>query len=112
MLMDILYLTLKKKWFDMILSGEKTEEYREIKEYWEKRLSVWDDNIFLMHKEFDAVEFRNGYQKDAPKFLIECRRILIDYGLTTWGAPPNKVYVIQLGKILKTPLDYETNDSI
>ena len=30
-------LTLKKQWFDMIVSGEKAEEYREIKPYWEKR---------------------------------------------------------------------------
>lgn len=33
-----LHITLKKKWFDMILSGEKKEEYREIKEYWINRL--------------------------------------------------------------------------
>jgi hypothetical protein len=26
--MRILHLTLKKKWFDMIASGEKREEYR------------------------------------------------------------------------------------
>jgi len=32
--MKTLKLTIKKKWFDMILSGEKTEEYREIKPYW------------------------------------------------------------------------------
>ena len=32
--MRVLHLTLKKKWFDMILSGEKKEEYREIKSYW------------------------------------------------------------------------------
>ena len=36
--MKILHLTLKKKWFDMILSGEKKEEYREIKPYWIVRL--------------------------------------------------------------------------
>lgn len=34
----ILHLTLKKKWFDMILSGEKKEEYRDLKPYWAKRL--------------------------------------------------------------------------
>ena len=34
--MNTLHLTLNKKWFDMILSGEKTEEYREIKPYWTK----------------------------------------------------------------------------
>lgn len=31
--MSTLHLTLKKKWFDMVLSGEKKEEYREIKPY-------------------------------------------------------------------------------
>ena len=36
--MKTLDLVLKKKWFDMIASGEKTEEYREIKPYWESRL--------------------------------------------------------------------------
>ena len=30
----MLTLPIKKKWFDMILSGEKKEEYREIKPYW------------------------------------------------------------------------------
>ena len=29
--MKYLHLTLKKNWFDLILSGEKKEEYREIK---------------------------------------------------------------------------------
>jgi hypothetical protein len=33
----MLTLPIKKKWFDMILSGEKREEYREIKEYYETR---------------------------------------------------------------------------
>lgn len=34
---EYLILPIKKKWFDMILSGEKKEEYREMKPYWEKR---------------------------------------------------------------------------
>lgn len=29
----ILYLPLKKEWYEMIESGVKTEEYREIKSY-------------------------------------------------------------------------------
>ena len=33
----MLILTLQKKWFDMILSGEKQEEYREIKPYYTSR---------------------------------------------------------------------------
>ena len=34
----MLILPIKKKWFDMILSGEKKEEYREIKPYYDSRL--------------------------------------------------------------------------
>ena len=34
----VLTLTVSKQWFDMIVAGEKTEEYREIKGYWTVRL--------------------------------------------------------------------------
>ena len=36
----VLHLSVKKQWFDMISAGEKTEEYREIKPYWIKRLTT------------------------------------------------------------------------
>ena len=32
----VLHLTLKKEWFDLILSGDKKIEYREIKNHWVK----------------------------------------------------------------------------
>lgn len=34
----MLTFILKKKWFDLIKSGEKTVEYREVKDYWTARL--------------------------------------------------------------------------
>ena len=34
----VLTLTVSKQWFDMILAGEKKEEYRAIKSYWINRL--------------------------------------------------------------------------
>ena len=36
--MKTLTLSLKKKWFDMIMSGEKKEEYRDIKPHYIARL--------------------------------------------------------------------------
>ena len=36
----VLKLTSKRKWFDMILSGEKTEDYREFNDYWKSRLGI------------------------------------------------------------------------
>jgi len=88
----VLRLTLKKKWFDMILSGEKPHEYREIKPYWTNRLSG---------KSFDLVEFRNGYGKKVPWAIFELENIITGFGETHWGAPPNSVvYVLRLGKLL------------
>ena len=34
---NTLHLVLNSKWYEMIESGEKTEEYRETKQYWVKR---------------------------------------------------------------------------
>jgi hypothetical protein len=87
----ILQETLKKKWFDMIRSGEKTEEYREIKPYWDAR---------LIGKEFDYVQFRNGYGEDAPKIVFKCLWIDQGRGLKKWGAPDTDVYIIKLGERL------------
>ena len=78
--MKILHLTLKKKWFDMIASGEKNEEYREIKYYWDVR---------LLNRDYDAVSFRNGYGKKSPKMIIELEHIRTGWGLPEWGAPRN-----------------------
>lgn len=69
--MKILHLTLKKKWFDLIASGQKTIEYREMKLYWIRR---------LIGKKFDCIEFRNGYGKDAPKLTIELKEKILRTG--------------------------------
>jgi len=89
--MNILHLTLKKKWFDMIASGEKREEYREMKPYWHKRLN----------KKYDVIKFRNGYSKDAPTVIVELKEVLSGLGIIEWGAPEGtRVYILKLGKIL------------
>ena len=62
-LMDILHLTIKKKWFDLIASDKKKIEYREYKPYWVTR---------LYGKHFDEIHFRNGYGKKSPVMVTEC----------------------------------------
>lgn len=66
--MKILHLTLKKKWFDLIASGDKIIEYREFKSYWIRRLidNVYVANVTPAYKIFDEVHFRNGYRPDSP----------------------------------------------
>ena len=59
--MKNLSLVLKGKWFDMIYSGEKPEEYREMKHYWIMRLT---EDLHPKFKEFDTVTFYHGYKKN------------------------------------------------
>ena len=107
----MLVLPIKKKWFDMILSGQKKEEYREIKTYWTKRLLKSDipfDLDKLLYKlrtgegRFcKTVIFKNGYRKDSPQ--MECRvEIGIGTGKQKWGAEPNKeYYILEILEILE-----------
>lgn len=43
-------LPLKKEWYNMIESGVKTEEYREIKPYWINRLIQTEDGRIVKKK--------------------------------------------------------------
>lgn len=103
-----LHLTLKKKWFDMILSGEKKEEYREIKTYWAKRflITIRQDGTLPKSNyifKYDTVTFKNGYASNAPEMVIEINGYKVDEGNVDWGAEPGvKYFVIPLGKILST----------
>lgn len=97
----ILHLTLKKKWFDLIASGEKKHEYREGKEYWKKRLL--DRDGFAI--EFDEVYFRNGYKKDAPFMRVEWKHLSTIYG-GNWPGDHGEIandgdFVIDLGDVLE-----------
>lgn len=123
--MRILHLTLKKKWFDMIASGEKKEEYREIKPYWISRLVdglecpsswevnegfafEWPVNSGRMHSmrlamPYDAVCFARGghFHKSIPQMTVKLNEIKIGTGNPVWGAEPGKEYfVIKLGELL------------
>lgn len=108
----VLTLTISKQWFDMILSGEKTEEYREIKPYWVARLFQNNSNIVdirylasglagrtdllkgfidtqrIVLKPFTHVLFINGYRKDSPRIEKEIESITI--GKPKKGLCPDK----------------------
>lgn len=94
----MLTLPIKKKWFDMIKSGEKKEEYREIKPYWTKRLGFEDEidedgKIGHIYQVNAYVILRNGYANNSPS--IKCYvSITHDYGKPEWGAEPNKLYYV------------------
>lgn len=93
--MNILHLNLKKKWYEMIESGIKKEEYREIKPYWIKRLCASYSESSIEYKEYDSVKFIYGYTKRSMMFNIQ--EILVDTGNPEWGAEEGiKYFVIKL----------------
>lgn len=89
----MLTLPIKKKWFDMILSGEKKEEYREIKPYYTKRFqNLWQGSLIGGEAERDVL-FRNGYSKNSSSFVAT---VTLDTGKgkKEWGAEPDKEYYV------------------
>lgn len=82
--MKTLNLTLKAQWYDMIESGEKPEEYRELKKYWiqgskriaslteEMEWAVWDEFIESLqnkHRGYDS------YQQLLEEFAVKINDI-------------------------------------
>ena len=114
-----LHLVLKRKWWDMIESGEKKEEYRDANHYWAIRLldrqyrwysqNIDYPNDFidwlcfrLTHNDiafrsYENVCFHLGYTNTTMTFRIEY--FTLSMGKEEWGAEPNKHYfVIKLGE--------------
>lgn len=60
--MKTLKLTLSKLPFEVMKTGEKKIEYRKPSDWIKSR---------LIGKNYDAVEFVNGYGKDKPKFTVK-----------------------------------------
>ena len=103
---DTLHLVLIGKWYDMIESGEKTEEYRETKQYWLKRiLGVSTPGLPVLtliayqisrQSKFKRVCFHRGYTNRT--MIFEIKDVSIGIGKAPWGAPVNKeVIIIKLG---------------
>lgn len=108
----MLILPIKKKWFNMILSGEKKEEYREIKPYYttrlinvlgRDRLVKGEENKRLLLKSQDEkqfeVLFRNGYSSNSPSFTAICH-LKVGAGKEKWGAVAGvEYYVLKIDRI-------------
>lgn len=123
--MKTLNLVLKHKWYDMIDRGEKTEEYREIKPYWEKRLldykglsAYYEEHykeirikqLFFPHRQpiedichaffrgYTHVRFSRGYRA-AQTMTFTVEDIDIGKGNPEWGASEDRpVFIIKLGE--------------
>lgn len=104
----VLHLFLEYRWYDMILSGEKREEYRRFCKRWNKTFTgISTDGA-------PPFSFRNGYQQPnvngythvcfhrgytSTTAIYRINAITIGKGRTDWGAPKNNdVYIIKLGE--------------
>ena len=109
----MLTLPIKKKWFDMILSGEKKEEYREIKPYYAGRFYrnyivsgvglewILNSNPVVCKD----IILRNGYSKNSPSIMCYVH-IEKGYGKEQWGAELGKeYYVLKILSVEKISLE-------
>lgn len=77
--MKVLSLIIKQVYFDQILSGEKKQEFREVKPTTIKKLlqldeegfEIEDENRNAIPVEYDAIRFFVGYNKDRDSALVE-----------------------------------------
>lgn len=89
----MLVLPIKKKWYDMILSGEKREEYRDIRSYYTSRFEhLWQRSL-IGGKARRKICFRNGYSSKSPTFVATVT-LDIGQGKPEWGAEPGREYYV------------------
>ena len=90
-----LHLNLKKEWYDMIQSGEKTEEYRDCSSYW-NRIFTESGNIKIKGKYYHptdvTITFSNGYSFDRRQMIKHITSVHTGLGKIQWGAEYNKYY--------------------
>lgn len=129
--MKTLHLTLKAHYFNEILQGKKTEEYREIKWYWIRRFFTyhgWNrdecmsdeliddlrslpknhhsfsdllDDFDFKIAKYDTITFKNGYSKNAPTMVVEFLGLDVGVNIETPLGKRN-FFTIKLGKIIST----------
>ena len=100
----ILPLVLKKKWYDLIDSGEKTEEYRDAKPFWEKRIKKWlncqRDHLDISNK-YLIIGFSRDCHKPDMFFMARfCEKRDVSL-MPAWGEPQGTHYALGLGERVK-----------
>lgn len=98
-----LVLAVDKKWFDMIASGEKKEEYREIKPHFESRFD----------KPITHIKFTNGYGHKVPSVTVELIGMWKGIPKPGWSEGTieqgTEVFILRLGDIVD-PKPIECSD--
>lgn len=102
----LLNLTIKRRWFDMIESGEKREEYRGEDN---RQVNTARERIaHIAHDDEPAactMVLRNGYSMGSPALAVRVYGIMLRNGNDSihpeWGEPTDRMhFVIMLGDVL------------
>ena len=105
--MKVLYLTLKKAPFEVMITGEKQYEIREKGSWINSRLFNPDGS----KRQYDVIKFTNGYGKNRPYFIAlylgVCEISLMNEFFSNgfqleFYDPSNPRWMINLGEILET----------
>lgn len=114
----VLRLTLKKKPFEVMVTGEKKEEFRKPSIWIHRRLyreMKCGKFLYLEPREYDLVIFTNGYGNDKPYFIAEMinhggysfeETVTYSNGLTVHIT--RGTHIIKLGNILEVG-NYDSN---
>lgn len=95
---SVLTLVLKGKWYDLIASGEKKEEYRDDTYRYRLRLNNWFFNSDTLNKPM-VVAFSRGYTKPNMFFVVnEFPDSTSAKWHPEWGEPDTPHYVIKLSE--------------
>lgn len=123
--LKVLNLIIKQKYLDEIISGKKTEEYREVKPTTIKKLLQLDEDGYEIEDEngnsvpiiYDAIRFFAGYSKDRDSALVEVKDIRTEIFVDGDGNPiefeiDDELWVAQqvvfeLGKVIEKDLKSE-----
>lgn len=107
---SVLHLILQKKYFDKILSGQKSEEFRGYTDFYVSRLCELDhkNKHIIGIKKFDYCLFQLGYSKNAPQMKVEIKNIVCEGEVDEEDKiiPEKTQFIISLGKILERPDNY------
>lgn len=79
--MKTLNLIIKQVYFDQIINGTKTQEFREVKPTTIKKLLQLDEDGYELEDEngnaipihYDAIQFYVGYNKERDSALVEVK---------------------------------------
>lgn len=80
----MLTLPVKGQWYDMILSGEKPEEYRADTPYYAARFERYEGRPV-------TIRLRNGYRADSRTVEVVIVPVRRKGAKPKWGGYPDKV---------------------